>query len=555
VVLTKTLGADDSILRGFRLPLLLLAASFLAPVEIAHSQGRDDDAELDTPSNQLLLVKLKDPPNSAAVQTLKKKIEGKIESNPDITWVVFDFQLKGDWDDYEAGNDLATFIDESLRRTTTIAYVQEGHEAVGAAVLPLVACREIAVGPGARIGAGGRPAPLIDQAVREQFAKRARDLAGRRNRSGVLAELMIHKAEQNIYRLKRKNNDGGDTRRFAFWRQKDLNESDKSERMRKYFPEELFLEKGQYLTLDGTNAGGEFKWYGWVRYTGVSNEDDNLSALLTTMQINLAQSDIVDLEGGRRTDVADWVERIAKVLRQPAIQFLLILLGILGLLIEIKMFGTIVPGILGVLCFTLFFAGGMIPIPDKPPTSSWAEVTMFAIGLGLILVEFLVVPGLAFFALGGAAACGTAIVLAMVGGGESTGNSTVGGEVWDAVGTLAYAFGGSAVVFMLILRFLPQSKFFAKGIVSQATIEGVPSADSAESSAGVLAAYVGKVGVADTPLRPAGKIHLETGKVLDVVADGEFIERGEKVVVQSCESTRIVVGRVPISEDPDPDVV
>lgn len=51
---------------------------------------------------------------------------------------------------------------------------------------------------------------------------------------------------------------------------------------------------------------------------------------------------------------------------------------------------------------------------------------------------------------------------------------------------------------------------------------------------------IGREGIALTALRPSGTIELE-GKKLDVVADGEFIVKGDKVVVSSVEGIRILV--------------
>jgi membrane-bound serine protease (ClpP class) len=53
---------------------------------------------------------------------------------------------------------------------------------------------------------------------------------------------------------------------------------------------------------------------------------------------------------------------------------------------------------------------------------------------------------------------------------------------------------------------------------------------------------VGHVGVARSILRPAGKA--EFGQTLaDVVTDGDFLEAGTPVRVQSIEGSRVVVAR------------
>ncbi len=60
------------------------------------------------------------------------------------------------------------------------------------------------------------------------------------------------------------------------------------------------------------------------------------------------------------------------------------------------------------------------------------------------------------------------------------------------------------------------------------------------SASSELEEYVGKRGVAVTILRPAG-IALIEGKRVNVVTDGEFIEKDERVKVSEVEGGRIVV--------------
>ena len=52
--------------------------------------------------------------------------------------------------------------------------------------------------------------------------------------------------------------------------------------------------------------------------------------------------------------------------------------------------------------------------------------------------------------------------------------------------------------------------------------------------------YVGKSGVAQTPLRPAGVAEIE-GQRVDVLTDGEFLESGRSVVVTRVEGNSVFV--------------
>ena len=58
-----------------------------------------------------------------------------------------------------------------------------------------------------------------------------------------------------------------------------------------------------------------------------------------------------------------------------------------------------------------------------------------------------------------------------------------------------------------------------------------------------LGDWVGKQGVAISPLRPAGVVEIE-GKRLDVVTRGEFLAEGESVRIAQVEGRQIIVCRI-----------
>jgi len=58
-----------------------------------------------------------------------------------------------------------------------------------------------------------------------------------------------------------------------------------------------------------------------------------------------------------------------------------------------------------------------------------------------------------------------------------------------------------------------------------------------------LETYLGEIGEALTQLRPSGYAKIKDDKI-DVVADGEFIEKGEKVKVIKVEENKVYVQKV-----------
>jgi len=67
--------------------------------------------------------------------------------------------------------------------------------------------------------------------------------------------------------------------------------------------------------------------------------------------------------------------------------------------------------------------------------------------------------------------------------------------------------------------------------------------EEGESELADLQTYVGRSGKTHTILRPVGVAEFD-GARLDVVTDGEFIEKGQAVVVTRVEGRRVVVQKV-----------
>jgi membrane-bound serine protease (ClpP class) len=62
------------------------------------------------------------------------------------------------------------------------------------------------------------------------------------------------------------------------------------------------------------------------------------------------------------------------------------------------------------------------------------------------------------------------------------------------------------------------------------------------SSPGVVAVLLGATGVAETQLRPSGKGRFGN-QLVDVVTEGDLIERGTPIQIVNVEGARVVVTR------------
>lgn len=99
----------------------------------------------------------------------------------------------------------------------------------------------------------------------------------------------------------------------------------------------------------------------------------------------------------------------------------------------------------------------------------------------------------------------------------------------------AASLAGSVVVFLLIVRFIFNSKA-GRGLM----LDNEEEARSWKSNREDWQELLGRVGTAVSPLRPAGVMMLD-GARYDVVSEGEFLAADSSIRVTEVEGRRIVV--------------
>ena len=155
--------------------------------------------------------------------------------------------------------------------------------------------------------------------------------------------------------------------------------------------------------------------------------------------------------------------------------------------------------------------------------ASWFALLLFLAGVILCLLEILT-PGFGIFALGGIGCIIGSIFLTTP-------------DMATAVKYIAIVLLIMVICVPILLKLFSKSKFFERLMVRErlTTEEGYVAGRQEQN------AYIGKVGVAATTLRPAGTVELEDGTRIDVVTAGEFIEKGEPVQVVRKDGTWLVV--------------
>jgi membrane-bound serine protease (ClpP class) len=100
---------------------------------------------------------------------------------------------------------------------------------------------------------------------------------------------------------------------------------------------------------------------------------------------------------------------------------------------------------------------------------------------------------------------------------------------------LFIAFLGGAVVVLVLSHWLPKTSLYGK-LVSQAA-SGVTTEAKIEQR---KIARLGQLGVAISPLRPGGKAQFGN-EILDVISQGELIDKGQRVKIIGHSGTEAVV--------------
>lgn len=373
--------------------------------------------------------------------------------------------------------DAAVLIRDALlnSRVSTVAFVNK--RAISAGALISLAAEKIVMADGGTIGAAtpvqigqpGSPAQPVEEKTVSYVRKEFRATAESRKRPPLIAEAMVD-ADVAIPGI---------------------------------------IDKGKLLTLTTTEA---------LKHKVADFRADTLDDLLK--QAGLADAEV------RRTS-PNWAENLVRWLTHPVVSSLLISIGLLGIILEIRTPGFGVPGILGIACLLLFFWGHWLV-----QLAGWEELLLIGSGLVLLVLEIFAIPGFGI--------AGVLGILALLGG---LSLSLVGtGATWafllDAAGRVVVSLLLALAASLAMLKILPRVPFGRRLILET----GLPSGEGYGSAPEGDLRWLGKSGTALSPLRPAGIAEIE-GERVDVVSSGEFIEPGSAIEVTRVDGGRIVVRR------------
>lgn len=223
---------------------------------------------------------------------------------------------------------------------------------------------------------------------------------------------------------------------------------------------------------------------------------------------------------------ANWAENVVRFLSNPAVAPILLSIGVLSIIIEIKTAAFGLAGLVGVTSLGLFFGAHYLV-----GLAGTEEFIFLGVGLVLLALEAFVIPGFGIAGILGVAALATSVYLSLVS------NMATAADLGTAAGIVSLTGIVIVVAGWALIRTLPRSGRFGR---SGLMLDQSASRETGYLSAAARPELLGATGVAVTDLRPAGVARFGEEKI-DVVAESEFIAAGTPVKIINEEGYRHVV--------------
>ena len=415
-----------------------------------------------------------------------------------------------------SANNVAGLIAE-IKDMKTVAFIDD--QATGVSALLPLACDDIVFRKGGRMGGAqqilvgrnhrGRE---MDDAQLESLARRAEDLATRKGHPAAIAQAMVNRQARVLQVTD--TNTGTATLVLESQLQAEPN---------RYQNPTPVKEPGAMAMMIGSDDAVRF-------HLGQEVGDVEEFKGLYGVRAKFI-----------RVDGPTWVDGLVTTLNDPVASWMLLFVGVFMLILEIKMPGVGLPAITSALAFLLFFWSRYLS-----GTADQLEILLFLVGLICLGLELFVFPGFGVFGLSGFVLILASIVMAS----HTFVWPTQDYEYRQMAGTLGQIVAvmvGVGVGASIVGRYIPSLPLLNRMVLKPQLVTGsgmdldefAPKLDVSEGYES-FAFLMGETGRTTTVLKPSGKAQF--GNLLvDVRADGFFIERGALIEVVEVQGLRVIV--------------
>ncbi len=319
------------------------------------------------------------------------------------------------------------------------------------------------------------------------------------------------------------------------------------------------LDTGQYEFFEGDNLPEDANAYD-VKGAEKIDGDDELLTLTASLALEygLARAVVEDRQGAlaflEERDgvrfreapmvlIPTWSEHMVGWLNSPAVLSVLFMLALLGIYMEFNTPGIGLPGMVAVVCFAIILGSKYLV-----GMANWVEIALLFIGMVLLLIELFVLPGFGIAGILGIVCLFAGLFGMLIRNAPDELPWPQTSADWESLSSgvvaLALGFGGFVLLASILSRYLPRLRFM-RGLIlvpiSAASAGGAPrvSMTRPPESSGP-AVQIGDLGEVTSRLRPAGKARFGDARV-DVVATGEFLDKGTRVEIIAINGSRVVV--------------
>ncbi len=480
------------------------------------------------PEAQIALIPCKGMIDDGLFKSIKRRSQQAIDNGAD--YLIFQIETYGGL--LKSGDDIAKyFVLELGKKVRTVAYVTS--EAISAGAMISVSCQDIimlkntTIGDCAPITMGGGQIEGVEREKIESFTRSTFERAAEAN--GYPEALLLAMVSANLEVFEVKNLETGQNEYFL---EEDLPVGDI-----KYDVEnkKTAVREGELLTLTADKA----KEYGIARevvrnFKGVTEF--------------LSRRDGVIFSNEKMVLETLWSEEMVRWINSPAVMGVLVMVAFLGLYIELNTPGLGLPGLAALIAVVIIVGSKYLH-----GMANWIEVAVFIIGILLVLAEILVIPGFGIAGIGGMVFIVAGLFGMLVKNPPDSVPWPATDYGWDifingAAGMTA-GFLGFTIIAYFITRYLPNAQFLS-GLILTPNAPATPDTASEpnahetpqQGTAVKTEVKTGDTGEVITSLRPVGEAIIN-GKVVDVVTQAAFIDKGQEIKVMEVHGNRIVVAK------------
>ncbi len=476
----------------------------LAPASSEESKDAAIPKENSSP-NKVSIIPLEGMIDRGILSSLKRRTKIAKENGSNL--IIFEIDTYGG--QLEPAFEMSEYI-SNIANTKTVAFIPT--KAISAGSLIAISCNEIYMAPQSELGDCEPIVPsseggykTVGEKIQTVLRTKFRKFAEKNGYPVLLAEAMVTK-EIEVYRIATEDRPGGF---YISGRElKEMNENKKN----KITSRKLIIEEGKLLTMHAKEA---------YDYKFAKAIVDNRKSLLKQLNIDIVSTNLLE---------TNWSEEMVRFLGK--ISPILLGIGLAALWMEFKSPGFGLPGIVGILCLaTVFLSKHLVGLAETP------EIIIFFIGIVLIAVEILFIPGFGIAGIPG-------IILIFIGAILSFQDFTIPKTPYDTELFITNIFSvmcsilGSGIAIFLLFKFMPGIPIFNRLVLtSSETAQAgfvIPPQPAGKSD------LTGNKGRTITTLHPTGKIEVNNN-TLDVVTEGEYIEKGQIVEIIEISGNRIVV--------------